>query len=54
MLAMADSRVIFLSCLALREVDDADEGKSEDVSERKDIDWLYAETVFSFSDIKRM
>lgn len=40
--------------LFLREVDDADEGRSEDVSQQKDIDWLYAETVFSFSDIKHM
>lgn len=37
-----------------READDADDGSLEEVSQRKEIDWLYAETVFSFSDMKRM
>ncbi|KAB5555303.1 hypothetical protein PHYPO_G00032170 [Pangasianodon hypophthalmus] len=44
----------YTNLISFTEVDDADEGKPDEVSERKDIDWLYAETVFSFSDIKRI
>ncbi|KAM9462261.1 transient receptor potential cation channel subfamily M member 4-like [Clarias gariepinus] len=44
----------YTSLISFREVEDPDEGKSEDDSQKKEIDWLYAETVFSFSDMKRI
>ncbi|XP_060795385.1 transient receptor potential cation channel subfamily M member 4-like isoform X2 [Neoarius graeffei] len=43
----------YTNLISFREVHDEDE-KSEKVSQQKDIDWLYAETVYSFSDIKRI
>ncbi|KAI4888581.1 hypothetical protein NFI96_021058 [Prochilodus magdalenae] len=44
----------YTSLISFREVEEADEGNPEEAPQAKDIDWLYAETVFSFSDIKRI
>ncbi|KAG7325505.1 hypothetical protein KOW79_011821 [Hemibagrus wyckioides] len=44
----------YTKLISFREADDADDGSSEEVSQRKEMDWLYAETVFSFSDMKRI
>ncbi|XP_060719905.1 transient receptor potential cation channel subfamily M member 4-like [Tachysurus vachellii] len=43
----------YTNLISFREENDVYEN-SEDVSQRKEIDWLYAETVFSFSDMNRI
>ncbi|KAL7870048.1 hypothetical protein AOLI_G00140360 [Acnodon oligacanthus] len=44
----------YTNLISFREVEEADEGKPEEAPQGKDMDWLYAETVFSFSDMKRI
>ncbi|XP_066520760.1 transient receptor potential cation channel subfamily M member 4-like [Hoplias malabaricus] len=44
----------YTSLISFREMDESDEGKPEENSQGKDMDWLYAETVYSFSDMKRI
>ncbi|TSK14512.1 Transient receptor potential cation channel subfamily M member 4 [Bagarius yarrelli] len=39
---------------SFREEVDVDEGNPEEVTQQKEMDWLYGETVFSFSDMKRI
>ncbi|KAI5609738.1 transient receptor potential cation channel, subfamily M, member 4a [Silurus asotus] len=44
----------YTNLISFRVEDEEVEGTSEEVSKQKEIDWLYAETVFSFSDMKRI
>ncbi|XP_072523201.1 transient receptor potential cation channel subfamily M member 4-like isoform X2 [Salminus brasiliensis] len=44
----------YTSLISFREVEEVEEGKPEETPKGKEMDWLYAETVFSFSDMKRI
>ncbi|XP_076843959.1 transient receptor potential cation channel subfamily M member 4-like [Brachyhypopomus gauderio] len=44
----------YTSLISFREVEETEERNSDEVPQGKDIEWLYAETVFSFRDLKRM
>ncbi|KAG9267415.1 transient receptor potential cation channel subfamily M member 4-like [Astyanax mexicanus] len=44
----------YTSLISFREVEEAEDGTPEEAPKARDIDWLYAETVFSFADIKRI
>ncbi|KAK3560120.1 hypothetical protein QTP86_033872 [Hemibagrus guttatus] len=44
----------YTKLISFREADDVDDGSSEEVPQQKEIDWLYAETVFSFKDMKHI
>uniref|UniRef100_A0A4W4GRG3 TRPM SLOG domain-containing protein n=1 Tax=Electrophorus electricus TaxID=8005 RepID=A0A4W4GRG3_ELEEL len=43
----------YTNLISFRSVEEAEEGKPDEIPQGKDIEWLYAETVFSFRDLKR-